>query len=265
MRSVGADPSDDIPGQAVAGPLAALVPPAAAPAGPAIHALRYHARESGNSLPSSSLGESTLELTARARSGDQVALELLCLRCLKSLSRYAAGRLPPAVRDMLDTQDVVLEAVQRGMSRLGDFESRHPGALLAYMRTILRNLIIDYVRSRRRHPHQVALDDRQVDPAQSPLERVLDREQIELYEAALARLRPRDAALVTLKIEEQLGHAEIAMELGFASDNAARVATRRAVLRLAYEMSRLSREKSGDGPDGPDRPDRDERPEETGP
>jgi RNA polymerase sigma factor (sigma-70 family) len=262
MRSVGADPSDENPGQAVAGPEARLVPPMRTPAVPAIQALRYPTRESGSSHPSSdpgSLGESTLELTARARSGDQVALELLCLRCLKSLSRYAAGRLPPAVRDMLDTQDVVLEAVQRGMSRLGDFECRHPGALRAYMRTILRNLIIDHVRSRRRHPQQVLLDDRQVDPAQSPLERVLDREQIELYEAALAHLRPRDAALVTLKIEEQLGHTEIAMELGFASANAARVATRRAVLRLAYEMSRLSREKSGEGPDG------DERPEETGP
>ena len=81
--------------------------------------------------------QSTVELTIRAQAGDQAALEALCLRCLKSLTRYAAGRLPPAARGMVETQDVVLEAVQRGMFRLHEFEVRHPGALVAYMRTIL--------------------------------------------------------------------------------------------------------------------------------
>jgi RNA polymerase sigma factor (sigma-70 family) len=183
--------------------------------------------------------QSTVELTIRAQAGDQAALEALCLRCLKSLTRYAAGRLPPAARGMVETQDVVLEAVQRGMFRLHDFEVRHPGALVAYMRTIFRNLIIDYARSAVRRPLQVELDEHQADGGKSPLERVLDGEQIELYEAAVERLRPRDAALVTLKIDEQLGYDEIAVELGFRSANAARVATRRAVIRLVHEMSRL--------------------------
>jgi RNA polymerase sigma factor (sigma-70 family) len=188
--------------------------------------------------------QSTIELTSRARSGDQAALEALCLRCLKSLTRYAAGRLPPAVRGMLETQDLVLEAVQRGMSRLHEFEVRHPGALIGYMRTILRNLIVDHVRTAIRRPQAVSLDDQQADRGQSPLERVLDEEQRELYETALGRLKPRDAALVTLKIEEQLGYDEIAVELGLHSGNAARVAVKRAVVRLAHEMSRLSRTKS---------------------
>ena len=101
---------------------------------------------------------------------------------------------------MLDTQDVVLEAVQRGMNKLDAFECRHPGALLAYLRTILREPhhrltcepgAISRNRSRSRTSH--------ADRGLSPLERVLDGEQIELYEAALARLKPRDAALVTLQ------------------------------------------------------------------
>ena len=62
--------------------------------------------------------ESTVELTKRAREGDQAALEALCECCLHSLSRYAVGRVPSKMRDMLDTQDVVNEAVHRGMSRL---------------------------------------------------------------------------------------------------------------------------------------------------
>ena len=191
---------------------------------------------------------STVELTIRAQAGDQAALEALCLRCLKSLTRYASGRLPPAARGMVETQDVVLEAVQRGMFRLHDFEVRHPGALVAYMRTILRNLIVDYARSAIRRPLQVALDEQHADHGKSPLERVLDEEQLQLYEAAVERLKPRDAALVTLKIDEQLGYDEIAVELGFRTANAARVATRRAVLRLAHEMARLkSAVRNGDG------------------
>jgi RNA polymerase sigma factor (sigma-70 family) len=196
--------------------------------------------------------QSTIELTIRARAGDQVALEALCLRCLKSLTRFAAGRLPPAVRGMVETQDVVLEAVQRGMGRLHEFEVRHPGALIAYMRTILKNLIVDHVRVVVRRPQQVSLDEDQADHGLSPLQRVLDDEQIELYEAALECLKSRDAALVTLKIEEQLGYEDIATELGFPTANAARVATKRAVLRLAHEMSRLRQAKST-GAASPDR------------
>lgn len=204
---------------------------------------------SGHQRPAgtASDGESTVELTLRAQAGDQAALEALCVRCMKSLTRYAAGRLPVSVRDMLDTQDVVIEAVHRGMVHLDHFEARHPGALLAYMRTTLRNLIVDYVRSRIRQPPKVSLDDRHADGSQSPLERVLGEEQMAIYEAALARLRSRDAALVTLKIEEHLSYADIATELGFTSSNSARVAARRAVLRLAHEMSRLSQVRAADG------------------
>jgi RNA polymerase sigma factor (sigma-70 family) len=190
--------------------------------------------------------QSTIELTVLARQGDREALEALCVRCLKSLTRFAAGRVPASVRGMLDTQDIVIEAVQRGMSRLPELEVQ-PGGLVAYMRTVLKHLIIDHVRAAARRPQPVALDENDesreslVASERSPLERVLAAEQIELYEAALARLRPRDEALVTLRVEEQLGHEEIAIELGFTSANAARVAGRRAILRLAHEMSRLNR------------------------
>jgi len=245
MRSDGANPQDETHGPAKAAGAAsasgALTPPSGIPP---LQFLYSNAAAVRPGASGASSLESTVELTIRARAGDQVALEALCLRCLKSLTRYAAGRLPPAVRDMLDTQDVVVEAVQRGMSRLGEFEVRHPGALVAYMRTTLRNLIIDYLRERIRRPKRVALDDQHPDATRSPLERVLSDEQIALYDMALTRLKPRDAALVALKIDEQLNYEEIAAELGLPSANAARVATRRAVLRLAHEMSKLSQLKT---------------------
>jgi RNA polymerase sigma-70 factor (ECF subfamily) len=254
MRTGGANPRDETPGQAHAAGAAsasgALTPPSGIPPLEFLYS-NAAARPGPSGAPSL---DSTVELTIRARAGDQVALEALCLRCLKSLTRYAAGRLPPAVRDMLDTQDVVVEAVQRGMSRLGEFEVRHPGALVAYMRTTLRNLIIDYLRERMRQPKRVALDDQHPDATRSPLERVLSDEQIALYDTALTRLKPRDAALVALKIDEQLSYEEIATELGMPSANAARVAARRAVLKLAHEMSRLSQAKTDPdaGPIGKD-------------
>jgi DNA-directed RNA polymerase specialized sigma24 family protein len=55
------------------------------------------------------------------------------------------------------------------------------------------------------------------------------------------RLKERDAELIRLKIEEQLSYDQIAVEIGLPSGNAARVAIRRAVLRLAHEMSTLSK------------------------
>jgi RNA polymerase sigma-70 factor (ECF subfamily) len=191
--------------------------------------------------------QSTIDLTIRARAGDLNALEALCVRCLRTLNRYAAGRLPSGVRGMIDTQDVVQEAVQRGLARLDEFDTRHHGALMAYMRKILKNLIIDHLRSNGRRPSQVALDDRQADDTRSPLEEMLEREQIELYETALERLKWRDAELIRLRIDEQLTYDEIATALGLPSGNAGRVAVKRAVLRLAHEMSNLSRDRKQRG------------------
>jgi RNA polymerase sigma-70 factor (ECF subfamily) len=202
-------------------------------------------------MPPSPRLESTVELTNRAREGDQAALEELCERCLDNLSRYAAGRVPPKMRDMLDTQDIVNEAVHRGMSRLNEFEVRHPGALVAYMRTTLRHLIIDYVRRRTHQPLKVSLDERQPDNSRSALDDMVGAERRALFEAARARLRPRDAELITLKIEDQRSYDEIAKILGFPSNNAARVATRRAVLRLARELTAVSNEGSHRRPDRP--------------
>ncbi len=79
--------------------------------------------------------QSTIDLTIRARTGDLNALEALCLRCLRTLNRYAAGRLPSGVRGMIDTQDVVQEAVQRGLSRLNEFDTRHPSPNRVFMMT----------------------------------------------------------------------------------------------------------------------------------
>lgn len=186
---------------------------------------------------------STQELVTRVRGGDQEALEAVCQRCLRGLHGFAAGRVPPRIRGMLDTQDLVAEALEKGLVRLLDLDLERQGALMAYFRQILKNLIIDKVRAAERAPRTATLDDRHVDDTRSPLELALDREKLDRYDAALQRLKPRDAELIILRVEQQADYGEIVAFLGLPSTNAARVAVRRALLRLAHEMSGTSRKR----------------------
>lgn len=190
---------------------------------------------------------STVELVARVRSGDRDALEVICLRCLKGLRCFAAGRVPPRIRGMLDTQDLVAEALEKGMTRLLDLDLGRQGALMSYLRQILKNLIVDKIRAADRAPTSTLLDNQHVDDTQSPLERALDREKVELYEEALERLKPRDAELIILRVEQQAPYDEIAVYMGLPTANAARTAVRRALFRLAHVMSRVSRVQDGKG------------------
>jgi RNA polymerase sigma factor (sigma-70 family) len=188
---------------------------------------------------------STLDLVARLRAGDQAALEIVWVRCWKSLSCFAAGRVPPRIRGMLETQDLVAEALEKGLSRLLEIDLVREGALMAYLRRVLKNLIVDKIRAADRAPAPASLDDQQVDDTLSPLDRALDREKVELYEAALERLKPRDAELILLRVEQQASHEEIALHMRLPTANAARIAVRRALFRLAHEMSRVSRLRCG--------------------
>jgi RNA polymerase sigma-70 factor, ECF subfamily len=190
---------------------------------------------------------STIELVARVRNGDPDALEAVCLRCLKGLRCFAAGRVPPRIRGMVDTQDLVAEALEKGLNRLLDLDLGRQGALMAYLRQILKNLIVDKIRAADRAPTSTLLDNQHVDDTQSPLERALDREKVELYEEALQRLKPRDAEMIILRVEQQAPYDEIAIYMGLPTANAARTAVRRALFRLAHVMSRVSRVKDGKG------------------
>jgi hypothetical protein len=55
--------------------------------------------------------ESTVELLARARAGDEAALNEVFARAIPLVKRWASGRLPRWARDMIDTDDLVQETV----------------------------------------------------------------------------------------------------------------------------------------------------------
>jgi hypothetical protein len=78
-----------------------------------------------------------MRLVVRARAGDQIALDELFARFGPELRRFARGRLPHTARGLVDTPDVVQDALLQTFLHLEGFEHRGEGALRAYMRQVL--------------------------------------------------------------------------------------------------------------------------------
>ncbi len=182
--------------------------------------------------------DTTFDLVERAKAGDDDALNRLFARYLPSLRRWASGRLPRWTRDLMDTDDLVQETVVRAVKRIDRFESRHEGALQAYLRQAIVNRIRDEVRRAKRSPMTSALDDRSVSTEASPLEQAIGGQALERYETALARLRPEEREAIIARVEMDGSYQDVAAALGKPSPDAARMAVSRALVRLAQEMSR---------------------------
>jgi RNA polymerase sigma-70 factor, ECF subfamily len=180
--------------------------------------------------------ETTIELLARVRQGDQEALDRLFARCLPALRRWARGRLPSAARGLLDTQDLVQDTILSSLRHLDHFESRHEGALQAYLRQAVLNRIRDEARRFGRRPASTELTDSQPSKGASPLDIAIGREGVERYEAALQRLRPADREAIIGRLEMQHDYQELATILGKPNANAARVAVTRALARLMEQF-----------------------------
>jgi len=185
--------------------------------------------------------ESSFELLQQAKAGDGRALDRLLARYLPILTRWASGRLPRGARDMIETQDIVQDAIVRAVGHLDEFEARREGALQAYLRTALYNRIRDEARRVARNPVRVAAEDLEfADRTPSPLEEVIGRETLDLYEAALAQLRPEDREAVIARVELEMPYEELAKALGKNSADSARMTVGRALIRLAEGMQRAA-------------------------
>jgi RNA polymerase sigma-70 factor, ECF subfamily len=180
--------------------------------------------------------QSTVDLLAQARAGDARAVDVLFARCVPPLRRWARGRLPTGARSVLETQDLVQDAVYHVLQRLDKFEARHQGALQAYLRQAVLNHIRDEARRLARRPTPVEFEDHHPDAGASPLEQAIDRDDLERYEAALARLRPIQREAIIARIEMQNTYEEIARALGRPNANAARSLVVRALYKLYEEM-----------------------------
>lgn len=183
--------------------------------------------------------ESTFALIARARAGDQEAVERLFARHLRPLQRWASGRLPKWARDLADTDDLVQDTLLQTFKRIGDFEPRRVGALQAYLRQAVVNRLRDELRRKGRRPESTDIEGVELEAAaDSPLEEAIGREEVEHYERALQRLRPEEREAIIARVEMDYSYEELAQVLGKPTPDAARKTAQRALVRLAEEMKR---------------------------
>lgn len=178
-------------------------------------------------------------LVQRAQAGDPSALQLLLVRHLEPLQRWARGRLPRWARTVADTADLVQEALVQTLRRLGEFEPHGHTALQAYLRRAVDNRINDEFRRIARRGLASTLDEAQPDACPSPLEHAVAQQTEARYRVALTRLRPGDRRLVVARVELGYSLEQLAVLTNRARVDTARVALRRALERLALEMTRV--------------------------
>lgn len=176
--------------------------------------------------------ESTATLLQLVRHGDRPARERLAARYLQVLRRLAHGRLPLRARDLVDTDDLVQVTLVRALDHVEEFEPRHEGAFLAYMRRILLNQIRDEIRRVARRPARSELEGDPPAPDRSPLEEAIGRETVERYEAILDQLKEEQREAIILRLELGFTYQQIAEALGRDSPNAVRMMVTRALVRL---------------------------------
>ena len=182
--------------------------------------------------------DASVDLLLKAQSGDDAALNALLARYLPRLRRWARGRLPANARTMLDTGDLVQDAILHALRHLNSLEVRTEGALQAYLRRAISNRIIDLYRRAGRRPGLEEITGDEQDPGQSPLEAAIGAEALASYERALASLKDEERDAIVLRVELGLDYAEMAVQLGKPTPDSARMAVKRAIARLAREMSR---------------------------
>jgi RNA polymerase sigma factor (sigma-70 family) len=180
--------------------------------------------------------ETTAALLERFRDGEHAAREQLVARYLPVLRRWAHGRLPQYARALADTDDLVQVTLLRALDHLTNFEPRHEGAFLAYLRRILLNAVRDEIRRAARGPGMVELPESLASDAPSVVEQAVGHEAMEAYEAALSKLPERQQEAVILRVEFGFSYPEIAAALGHSSSNAVRMMVSRSLIRLAEVM-----------------------------
>lgn len=180
----------------------------------------------------------TEELLLRARAGDDFALDQLFARYVPQLHRWAHRRVPQWARNAADTADYVQDTVLHTLRHLGSFRPQRQGALLGYLRRSLVNRVRDQFRHAARHPAPFELEDHHVDGGRSPLDLAIGAEDRERYETALTRLRRIDRQAILASIELGYSYEQIALVLDKPTAEAARLAVRRALVRLGEEMAR---------------------------
>ena len=180
--------------------------------------------------------ETTQDLLGRIRDGEADARDRLVQRFLPVLRRWARGRLPFHSRGLVETDDIVQDALLRALGNIDSFEPTRPGSFLAYLHQILLNRVRDAILrdNRRRNREEAAVET--LLQREEILEKSLGVGSLSAYESALDRLDAEQQQAVILRVEFGFRYPEIARVLGRPSTNAVRMQVTRALVRMAEIM-----------------------------
>ncbi|HEV3469936.1 MAG TPA: sigma-70 family RNA polymerase sigma factor [Pyrinomonadaceae bacterium] len=161
------------------------------------------------------LMNSTEELVARVRGGDEEAFRLIFERYARPLLSF--------IYDMVGerglAEDLTQETFVRAYKGLGSL--RDEARLSTWLFSIAKNVARESLRTRRRHAGHVELDDEGVvfelhDERPSPAGNLLDKELSGVIQKALAKLDEDKRLVFTLKVFQQRSYEEIAEITGFS-------------------------------------------------
>jgi RNA polymerase sigma-70 factor (ECF subfamily) len=178
----------------------------------------------------------THTLLGEAASGNREAIEALCERFRPRLMAWAHGRIGHKYRDLLATDEIVNDALVRSINRLATFKDQREDGFIAYLMTVVTNIIRDEIRRVDRRPGKVEVPDDLASVASTPLDDYVAREDWNLYQQGLSKLSADDRDIIRGRVELGMSMTELAIHTGRSSPAAAGMAFRRATARLAQLM-----------------------------
>jgi RNA polymerase sigma-70 factor (ECF subfamily) len=193
--------------------------------------------------------EATRELVAQAQAGDRSATDALFHRYYPVVLRVVALRMGEPLRDALDREDLVQEALLQAFQGLERFEPRSEGSFRSWLATIVVRRVQEAWRARGARKRGEGRERPFADQGSSLLTASLlpgvaptpsadaaARELEERIEAALLELPERERRAVELRRLCGVEYDEVAAELGLPSEGAARALVARALTRLAERL-----------------------------
>ncbi len=160
------------------------------------------------------LMNSTEELVARVRAGDEDAFRLIFDR----YSRPVLGFIFDMVGDRSQAEDLAQETFVRAFRGLSTL--REETKLSTWLFGIARNCALEQLRSRRRDANNVEIDAEPAfelhDHGRTPSGELLDKELSGVIQTALGKLDEDKRTVFTLKVLQQRSYEEIAEITGFS-------------------------------------------------
>lgn len=200
-------------------------------------------------IPIVTEGPTFLSLVESARIGNREALDELARRFYPAVQSLVHHRLATDMRTRrpwlaarFSTGDVVQSVFEGVLRDIGTFAGRTEEAFIGYLATVVRNRILDAVRFHEaaqrdgRRAHAIAPEFDAEGGEADPADAAITAEGIAQLTTALAGLDSRVQHLLRARMEGLASFRELAEQLGYGSESAARRAFFDAQAKLSLDL-----------------------------